>query len=150
MEYNIKVLIADENAEERKKLRGALAAASIFSVDEVSNGEEALKRLQGGGYTAAVIDLWLSGIDGIGIIRKLRTPEPSARGTYLIVTSGTKGNGVLFDEDKTWSEYMEMVKGGLIAPEVALGWRFNMPSATEAERAAIRRRYMPEICPGQA
>ena len=97
MEYNIKVLIADENAEERKKLRGALAAANIFSVDEVSNGEEALKRLQGGGYTAAVIDLWLSGIDGIGIIRKLRTPEPSARGTYLIVTSGTKGNGVLFE-----------------------------------------------------
>ena len=42
MEYNIKVLIADENAEERKKLRGALAAANIFSVDEVSNGEEAL------------------------------------------------------------------------------------------------------------
>ena len=97
MEYNIKVLIADENAEERKKLRGALAAASIFSVDEVSNGEEALKRLMTGGYTAAVIDLWLAGIDGIGIIRKLRTPEMHAKGTYLIVTSGTKGNGVLFE-----------------------------------------------------
>ncbi len=52
------------------------------------------------------------------------------------------GNGVLFDEDKTWEGYMEMVKAGLIAPEVALGWRFNMPFATEAERAEIRRRYM--------
>ncbi len=97
MEYNIKVLIADENAEERKKLRGALAAANIFSVDEVSNGEEALTRLMTGTYTAAVIDLWLSGIDGIGIIRKLRTPEVHAKNTYLIVTSGTKGNGVLFE-----------------------------------------------------
>ena len=52
------------------------------------------------------------------------------------------GNGVLFDEDKTWAEYMEMVKAGLIAPEVALGWRFNMPCETEAERKAIREKYM--------
>lgn len=52
------------------------------------------------------------------------------------------GNGVLFDEDKTWEDYMEMVKGGLIAPEVALGWRFNMPSETEGERKAIREKYM--------
>ncbi len=52
------------------------------------------------------------------------------------------GNGVLFDEDKTWEGYMEMVKAGLIAPEVALGWRFNMPCETEAERKAIREKYM--------
>ncbi|MBE6943310.1 MAG: hypothetical protein E7453_03490 [Ruminococcaceae bacterium] len=52
------------------------------------------------------------------------------------------GNGVLFDEDKTWAEYMEMVKAGLIAPEVALGWRFNMPCETEEERAEIKRKYM--------
>ncbi len=97
MEYNIKVLIADENAEERKKLRGALAAANIFSVDEAANGDEALKKLTAGSYTAAVIDLWLSGIDGIGIIRKLRAPDLRHKSTYLIVTSGTKGNGVLFE-----------------------------------------------------
>lgn len=60
------------------------------------------------------------------------------------------GNGVLFDEDKMWQEYRQMALDGLIAPEVALGWRFNMPAETQADRAAIRRRYMPEICPGQA
>ncbi|MBQ3000308.1 MAG: hypothetical protein IJD63_01015 [Oscillospiraceae bacterium] len=52
------------------------------------------------------------------------------------------GNGVLFDEDKTWEGYMEMVKAGLLAPEVALGWRFNMPFATEEERKVIREKYM--------
>ncbi|MBE6926064.1 MAG: hypothetical protein E7461_04385 [Ruminococcaceae bacterium] len=52
------------------------------------------------------------------------------------------GNGVLFDEDKTWEGYLEMVKNGLIAPEVALGWRFNMPCETEGERKAIREKYM--------
>ena len=60
------------------------------------------------------------------------------------------GNGVLFDEDKLWQEYRQMALDGLIAPEVALGWRFNMPAVTEADRAAIRSRYMPNIRPDPA
>ncbi len=52
------------------------------------------------------------------------------------------GNGVLFDEERLWQEYKDMVARGLLAPEVALGWRFNLPSETEAERAVIRKKYM--------
>ena len=53
------------------------------------------------------------------------------------------GNGILYDEGATWETYKEMVASGLLKPEIALGWRFNMPSQTEAELAAIRKRYMP-------
>ncbi len=52
------------------------------------------------------------------------------------------GNGVLYDEDKTWNDYKEMVASGLLKPEIALGWRFNMPTRTENQLAAIRSRYM--------
>lgn len=52
------------------------------------------------------------------------------------------GNGVLFDEDKLWQDYRTMVTEGLLAPEVALGWRFNMPAETPEQRAAIRKRFM--------
>lgn len=52
------------------------------------------------------------------------------------------GNGVLFDEEKLWQEYKDMVERGLLAPEVALGWRFNLPSETEEQRAVIRKKYM--------
>lgn len=55
------------------------------------------------------------------------------------------GNGVLYDEDKTWEDYQKMVASGLIRPEIALGWRFNMPTETEEERQAIRERFMPEV-----
>ena len=54
------------------------------------------------------------------------------------------GNSTLYDEDKIWEEYRQMVSMGLIAPEVALGWRFNLPANTEAERQIIRQRYMPK------
>lgn len=52
------------------------------------------------------------------------------------------GNGVLYDEDKLWQDYRDMVSQGLIAPEVALGWRFGMACDTEEEKQAIRNKYM--------
>ena len=53
------------------------------------------------------------------------------------------GNGVLFDEEKTWSDYKDMVASGLLKPEIALGWKFNMPIDTPDELAKIREKYMP-------
>lgn len=55
------------------------------------------------------------------------------------------GNGILYDEDKTWEDYKDMVARGLIKPEIAVGWRFDMPTETEADLAAIRAKYMPEL-----
>ena len=55
------------------------------------------------------------------------------------------GNGVLYDEDKTWADYLDMVARGLLKPEIALGWRFGMPTETEEDLAAIRAKYMPEL-----
>jgi A118 family predicted phage portal protein len=54
------------------------------------------------------------------------------------------GNGILYDEDKTWLEYKEMVDSGMLKPEVALGWRFGMPANTQEQLAAIRKQYMPQ------
>ena len=53
------------------------------------------------------------------------------------------GNGILYDEDKTWEDYKAMVAAGLLKPEIALAWRFNMPADTEEELAAVRKKYMP-------
>lgn len=55
------------------------------------------------------------------------------------------GNGILYDEDKTWADYLDMVSRGLLKPEIALGWRFGMPTETEEDLAAIRAKYMPTL-----
>lgn len=54
------------------------------------------------------------------------------------------GNGVLYDEEKIWQSYQQMVDAGLLKPEIALGWRFGMPTDTPEALEAIRQRYMPE------
>lgn len=55
------------------------------------------------------------------------------------------GNGILYDEDQTWADYKDMVARGMLKPEIAVGWYFDMPAETEADLAKIRAKYMPEI-----
>ena len=66
----IKVLLADENAENRKMCREALLRAGIRSVEEVSNGEEALRAIGRNHPDIVIADVWLSKLDGIGLIRQ--------------------------------------------------------------------------------
>ncbi|MDD6320486.1 MAG: hypothetical protein PUA63_06445 [Oscillospiraceae bacterium] len=53
------------------------------------------------------------------------------------------GDGVLFDRTRTWNEYSQMVNDGLLRPELALAWYFDLPHESEADLTAIRSRYMP-------
>ena len=38
-----------------------------------------------------------------------------------------------------------MVEMGLLKPELALAWKFDLPCETEADLAEIRKNYMPEL-----
>lgn len=53
------------------------------------------------------------------------------------------GNGVLYDEAKTFAEMKEMVAQGLLQPERLMGWYLDLPCDTPEERAVIREKYMP-------
>lgn len=55
------------------------------------------------------------------------------------------GNGILYDEDKVWADYKAMVASGLLRPEIAVGWYFDLPTEKPEQLDYIRRRYMPEI-----
>ena len=55
------------------------------------------------------------------------------------------GNGVLYDENKTWTDYKAMVASGMLLPEIAVGWYFGMPTETPKDIEAVRARYMPAI-----
>lgn len=55
------------------------------------------------------------------------------------------GNGVLYDEEKTYKELKEQVSMGLLQPERLLGWYHNLPCDTPTQREKIRKDYMPQI-----
>ena len=56
----------------------------------------------------------------------------------------TWGNGVLYDEQKTYIELKEQVSMGLLQPERLVGWYHNVPANTPEDRENIRKTYMPE------
>lgn len=53
------------------------------------------------------------------------------------------GNGVLFDADKEWNQLMQMVAAGMLKPEVAVAYKYNLPWDTPEALQKIRQLYMP-------
>ena len=75
MEYSnsAKILIADENPAGRQALKDTLARNGYKYVDEASNGEDALIKISRTHPDIVIIDIWLSKLDGIGVIRNTRS-----------------------------------------------------------------------------
>ena len=87
MEQNTKLLIADESAVERQKLREGLMRAGFSLIDEAANGEEALAKLRRGRYDGALIDTMLTRLDGIGVLRGYRESAEAGRRPVFLVLS---------------------------------------------------------------
>ena len=72
MENNTKILIADENAQSRHATKDALVRAGYRNIEEAANGEEALHKISRIHPDVVLIDVWLSKLDGIGVLRSCR------------------------------------------------------------------------------
>ena len=86
MENTIKILICAESCDERRALSRKLRELGGFSTDEAENGEVALLKLQSGYYDVAVIDLWLTKLDGIGVIRAAMKSVQSKSTAYILTS----------------------------------------------------------------
>ncbi len=73
MENTTKILIADENPAQRKALAGELRRAGFVNIEEATNGEEALIKIGRYHPDVAILDVWLSKLDGIGVLRNCKS-----------------------------------------------------------------------------
>ena len=69
MEKSIKIMVADENSAQRQALLVDLRRAGYTNIEIASNGEDALSKIDRYHPDVAIIDIWLSKLDGIGVIR---------------------------------------------------------------------------------
>lgn len=72
MELNAKILVADENASTRHATKEALLRRGYQIVDEAQNGEEALIKINRNHPDIVICDIWLSKLDGIGLLRNCK------------------------------------------------------------------------------
>ena len=94
MESTTKILIADENAAQRQSLCNELMRAGYRNIEEASNGEEALIKIGRTHPDVAIIDVWLSKLDGIGVLRNCRSLSfaPDKKPAFIVVSMVSNQN----------------------------------------------------------
>lgn len=79
------ILVVDDVAAMRESLGAALAAAG-HRPSFAENGNEALERILAQPFDAVVTDLWMPGLDGLGLIKRIRERKLSLR--VFAITGG--------------------------------------------------------------
>ena len=90
MENKAKILLCNENAEERRRISDALVKKGYLRPDEAENGERAILMIAEGSYDVVVTDLWLSGLDGIGIIRNAQNMGLKHKPSFILLSPVNK------------------------------------------------------------
>ncbi|MBO7304479.1 MAG: sporulation transcription factor Spo0A [Clostridia bacterium] len=86
MESTAKILICDENEVERERLIENLRKSGFSRCEEASDGNIALDMISANSYDVVIVDLWISKIDGIGIIRGSRKLDISPRPAFILMS----------------------------------------------------------------
>lgn len=81
-----RMLVADDNRTNLMITRRMLEQAG-YGVDAVQAGDEALERLQAGGYRLAVLDMHMPGLDGPSVLRRYRLMRPRSRLPIIVLTA---------------------------------------------------------------
>ena len=92
MEQTAKILICSENNEERRRIIEALAKSGYRNADECMTGDRAISMLSGGAYDVVITDLWLTGLDGIGIIRNCANLGLKKKPAFILMSPINKQN----------------------------------------------------------
>lgn len=79
------ILVVDDVDAMRESL-GAALAAEDHDVSFAKDGNDALERLLIGTFDAVVTDLWMPGLDGLGLIKRIREVRPDLR--VFAITGG--------------------------------------------------------------
>ncbi len=78
-----KILAVDDSKTMRDMIAFTLRGAG-YEVVEADDGEDALSKLGGSGVNLVITDINMPRLDGIGLIKKLRS-DPSYRSTPILV-----------------------------------------------------------------
>ncbi len=94
MEYSTKILIVDESPAGRTALREGLLRAGYRNVEEAANGEEAVMKISHTHPEVVLLDVWLSKLDGIGVLRTCRSMDwgQDKAPAFIVVSSASSQN----------------------------------------------------------
>ncbi len=96
MEYNTKILIADENSSARAQLKECFTRAGCRYIEEAINGEDALSKIGRIHPDVVIIDIWMSKLDGLSVVRSAKAINYSPDKTPVIIMTSPISNQNIF------------------------------------------------------
>ena len=73
MEYTTKILIADENSSQRALIKDCFLRVGCRYIEEAVNGEDALAKIGRIHPDVVIIDIWMSKVDGLSVVRSAKS-----------------------------------------------------------------------------
>ena len=137
MELNTKILIADENLEQRNFLKENLFRAGYRNVEIATNGDEALLKISRLHPDIAIVDIWLTKLDGIGVLRNSRNIDFGKDNPTSFIIVSMVSNQNLFIEATN------------LGAELCLLKPYNYTSLIEHIDAITTRRSKPHLSASQ-
>ena len=133
MELNTKILIADENLEQRNFLKENLYRAGYRNVEIATNGDDALLKINRSHPDIAIVDIWLTKLDGIGVLRNSRNIDFGKDTPTSFIVVSMVSNQNLF------------VEATNLGAELCLLKPYNYTSLIEHIDSIAQRRTKPHI-----
>ncbi len=82
----LKVLIVDDQQSMRLLVRGGLQQLGFREFDEAPDGEAGLRSLVASPVSLVISDFNMPKLDGLGLLRAVRTYPPTAKTAYIMLT----------------------------------------------------------------
>ena len=98
MKKELKILIADENAEFRRSCRDNLSGFGYRCVSEASDGTEAAMKISGDCPDVVIIDMWLSGTETLSVIKTAKQSVNDEGMSPTVIVCSIINNQLLFSE----------------------------------------------------
>ena len=106
METKVKILIADENQEFRRECREKLSLLGYREISEATNGEDALCRITKECPDVVLIDVWLSKLDSIQVMKAVGSQSflPEKRPSFILL-SVVNNQNIFYEASENGAEY---------------------------------------------
>ena len=94
-DLGIRILIVDDFSTMRRIIRNILKQLGFENVEEAENGADAYEKLDGDKYDFVITDWNMPVMDGIGLLKKIRTDPAMKTLPVLMVTAEAEKDKVV-------------------------------------------------------
>ena len=132
----LSILIADSNANMRQIVRATLRSFGVRNIEEAEDGATCLELFQNSCPDFLITDIKLPIIDGLEVVRLIRTPETSSNPfiPIIILTADTEKRHVIAARDAGVTEF-------LCKPVSPRSLYLRIKSVVETPREFVRTRH---------